>query len=136
MDLSWIVAYLGSALAMLVLDGLWLGFTASRIYRPQLGDLLLPGFRPAPAVAFYLLYVAGIVLLAVSPGISAERWTVALSRGLALGLVAYATYDLTNQATLRHWPAALTIIDMSWGTMLTGLAATAGYFAARWAAAF
>ena len=119
---------------MLVLDGLWLGFAANRIYRPQLGDLLLAGYRLAPAIAFYLIYVAGIVVLAVAPGLSAERWTIALSRGLALGLVAYATYDLTNQATLRHWSTMVTMIDMGWGTILTGAAATAGYAAARWAA--
>lgn len=119
---------------MLVLDGLWLGITASRLYRPQLGSLLLESYRLAPAAVFYFLYVAGIVALAVAPGLFAERWTVALSRGLALGLVAYATYDLTNQATLRQWPTIVTVIDMSWGTVLTGTAATAGYFAARWAA--
>ena len=134
--LSWIAAYAGSALAMLALDGLWLGQTADRLYRPQLGNLLLDGYRLAPAAIFYLLYVAGVVALAVAPGLSAERWPVALSRGLVLGLVAYATYDLTNQATLRHWPTIVTFVDMSWGTILTGAAATAGYFAARWAARF
>ena len=118
---------------MLVFDGLWLGFAAKKLYRPQLGNLLLEGYRLAPAAIFYLLYVAGIVVLAVAPGLSAERWSISLSRGLALGLVAYATYDLTNQATLRHWPTLVTVIDMSWGTFLTGAAATAGYFAARWA---
>lgn len=119
---------------MLVLDGIWLSLATNRLYRPQLGNLLADGFRLAPAAVFYLLYVAGIVVLAVAPALSAERWTVALSRGLALGLIAYATYDLTNQATLRSWSAIVTVVDMGWGTILTGVAATTGYFAARWIA--
>ncbi len=127
----WIAAYIGSALAMLVLDGMWLGVVAKKLYRPELGDMLMDGFRGAPAAAFYFLYVGGIVFLAVAPGLAAERWTVALTRGLALGFIAYATYDLTNQATLRKWSSLVTVVDMSWGTLLTGAAATAGYFAAR-----
>ena len=131
--LGLIGGYGGAALAMLVLDGIWLSFAAKRLYRPQLGDMLLDGFRGAPAAAFYFLYVAGVVVLAVAPGVAADKWTVALMRGLALGLVAYATYDLTNQATLRHWSTTVTIIDMAWGTILTGAAAATGFFAARWA---
>lgn len=132
---NWIFAYLGAAAAMLVLDGAWLSFAAKRIYRPLLGDMLADGFRLAPAAAFYFLYVAGIVFLAVMPGLAAGKWTVALSRGLVLGLIAYGTYDLTNQATLRQWSGTVSIVDMCWGTILTGAAATAGYYAARWASA-
>jgi len=132
--MTWVAAYLGSALAMLVCDGIWLSLAAKRLYRPQLGDLLLDGFRIAPAAIFYFLYVAGIVLLAVAPGLAAGKWTVALTRGIALGLVAYATYDLTNQATLRHWSSLVSVADIAWGTVLTGAAASAGYAAARWAA--
>lgn len=131
--MSWIAAYVGSALAMLLLDGAWLSLAAPRIYRPQLGDLLLDGFRGVPAAIFYLLYVGGIVVLAVMPGVSADRLWVAVARGLALGLVAYGTYDLTNQATLRHWSTLVTALDMTWGTLLTGAAAAAGYVAVRWA---
>ena len=126
----WIAAYVGAGLAMLALDGLWLTLAAPRFYRPALGDLLMDGFRGFPAATFYFLYVAGIVFLAVAPALASERWTVALIRGLILGLVAYATYDLTNQATLRHWPVMVTVVDMAWGTFLTGMAASAGYFAA------
>lgn len=130
--MKWIFAYLGAALAMLVLDSAWLSFAAKKLYRPQLGDILLDGFRIAPAAAFYFLYVAGIVVLAVAPGLEAGKWTVALTRGMALGLIAYATYDLTNQATLKQWSTTVTVADMAWGTILTGIAASAGFFAARW----
>lgn len=132
---SWIFAYLGTAAAMLVLDGAWLSFAAKRIYRPLLGDMLADGFRLAPAALFYFLYVFGIVVLAVAPGLAAGKWTIALTRGLVLGLIAYGTYDLTNQATLRQWSGIVTVADMCWGTILTGAAATAGYYTARWAAA-
>ncbi len=120
---------------MLVLDGAWLSFAAKRLYRPLLGDMLAGGFRIGPAALFYFFYVAGIVILAVAPGLAAGKWTVALTRGLALGLIAYGTYDLTNQATLRQWSGVVTMADMSWGTFLTGAAATAGYLAARWSTA-
>lgn len=124
-------AYLSAALCMLVLDAIWLSLVASRLYRPILGDILLAdGFRLAPAVAFYFIYLAGIIILAVMPAIEAERWTKAALLGLALGFVAYSTYDLTNQATLRTWSTTITVIDMIWGSFLTMSAATAGYFGA------
>jgi uncharacterized membrane protein len=97
-----------------------------------LGDLLLDGFKPFPAIAFYILYVAGILIFAVAPALASGRWTTALARGAMLGLLAYATYDLTNQATLRGWSSVVTIADLCWGTVLTGTAATIGFMAARW----
>ena len=132
---NWIFAYLGAAVTMLVLDAAWLSFAAKRLYRPLLGDILADGFRLAPAALFYFLYVAGVVALAATPGLAAGKWTVALARGLTLGLIAYGTYDLTNQATLRQWSAVVTLADMCWGIVLTGAAATGAYYAARWAAA-
>lgn len=131
---SWIFAYLGAATAMLVLDGAWLSFAAKRLYRPLLGNMLADGFRLAPAALFYFLYVAGIVVLAVSPALAAGKWSMALGRGMALGLIAYGTYDLTNQATLRQWSGLVSAVDMAWGMLLTGAAATAGFYVARWAA--
>ena len=132
---NWIFAYLGAAVTMLVLDAAWLSFAAKQLYRPLLGDILADGFRLAPAALFYFLYVAGVVALAAAPGLAAGKWTVALARGLTLGIIAYGTYDLTNQATLRQWSAVVTLADMCWGTVLTGAAATGAYYAARWAAA-
>ena len=129
----WIAAYIGAALAMLVLDSLWLGFAAKRLYRPELGDILAEGFRIAPAAIFYLSYVAGIVFLAVAPALSSGDWKAAAVRGAALGAVCYATYDLTNQATLRHWSTLVTVSDIAWGTILTATAASVGFVAANWA---
>lgn len=115
---------------MLVLDAIWLTVSAPRLYRPLLGDLLADDFRLAPAAAFYVLYVAGIVILAVMPAIDAGRWQTAAVNGLVLGLVAYGTYDLTNQATLRTWPVMVTVVDLIWGALLTSLTALAGYVGA------
>jgi len=129
---AWIIAYLATATTFLGLDAIWLGFAANRLYRPRLGDLLLDGFKPFPAIAFYILYVAGILIFAVAPALASGRWTTALARGAMLGLLAYATYDLTNQATLRGWSSVVTIADLCWGTVLTGTAATIGFMAARW----
>ncbi len=125
-------AYIAAAVCMLVLDALWLSYAASRLYRPLLGDLLTTGFRIGPAVAFYFLYLAGIVFLAVMPALETGKVWTAITHGLVLGLVAYGTYDLTNQATLRNWPVIITIVDLVWGAFLTTSSAVAGYWGAMW----
>ena len=124
-------AYFSAALVMLVLDAVWLSTMAPILYRPLLQDLLAESFSLAPAVAFYLLYVTGITVLAVLPAIDTGRWTKAAFCGCVLGIVAYGTYDLTNQATLRVWPFVITAIDLCWGAFLTSVTAVAGYFGAR-----
>ncbi|WP_369807097.1 DUF2177 family protein [Ancylobacter radicis] len=127
----YILSYLMAGLVFLAFDAVWLGTMADRIYRPLMGDLVQDGFSFAPAAAFYLLYVAGIVIFAIHPAIGSGKWSTALIFGLLFGLMAYGTYDLTNQATLKNWPLALTVIDMAWGTFVTGMSATLGYLAAR-----
>lgn len=123
--LQTLAAYGVAALVFLGLDAIWLSTMAARLYRPAIGHLLAPDFALAPAALFYLLYVAGIVAFAVAPALASGRALEALARGAALGLLAYATYDLTNQATLRAWPWHLTLADMAWGTFVTGAAAWA-----------
>jgi len=117
------IAYPVTALAFLALDALWLGVMADRLYRPALGQLMLAQFAWGPALAFYALYVAGVVVFAVAPGLARGRWPWALRLGALLGLVAYGTYDLTNQATLKGWPWHVTVVDLCWGTAATGVAA-------------
>jgi len=130
--LVWISAAIATAVSFLMLDATWLGLAASRLYRPKLGPLLLDRFSLPPAAGFYLIYLTGILVFAVGPALGTGRWTTALARGAMLGLVAYATYDLTNQATLRGWSSAVTLADLCWGTVVTGTAATIGFAAARW----
>lgn len=125
------VAYLATGLVFLAIDAIWLMLAAPRLYRPLMGDMLLESFRLVPAILFYMIYIAGIVVFAVAPAFASERWTTATFYGACLGFVAYATYDLTNQATLRNWPAAVTVADLCWGTFLTASAATIGFLIAR-----
>ncbi len=120
------ISYLAALAAFCGLDFVWLSYAGEAIYRPAIGELLRSGFDAPAAVAFYLIYVFGLVFLAIRP---AARLTQAMSRGAVYGLCAYATYDLTNQATLRHWPLALSLVDMAWGTALSAIAAACGYFA-------
>jgi uncharacterized membrane protein len=124
------IGYLAAALVMLCLDALWLSLTANILYLPLIGDLMLDGFRPAPAIAFYFLYLCAIVIFAIRPAFSTRRWTTAMGYGALFGLFAYGTYDLTNQATLKSWPTALSLADMTWGCVLTAISATAGYLTA------
>ena len=132
--MKYLLAYLGSGVVMAILDAAWLIVVGPRLYRPAIGELLAPEPNLRIAVVFYLVYVAGIVFLAVTPALrDGSAWRAIVS-GAVLGLVAYATYDLTNQATLRVWPLHLTLIDIAWGVFLTTAAALGGYWlAARFA---
>lgn len=126
-----LTAYVSTGIVLLGLDVIWLRFAAGLLYRPLLGDILLERFRLAPAILFYLIYVGGIVKFAVLPALASGRWTTALINGAALGLVAYGTYDFTNQATLKVWSPLVTIADLCWGTMLTASAAALAATIAR-----
>ena len=110
---------------MLAIDAIWLGMMTDRLYRPQIGHLMREdGFSVVPAIAFYLIYIFGIVVLAQRPAL---HWQGAMWRGAVYGFCAYSTYDLTNQATLRDWPWIVTVIDLAWGSALTAVVSAAGY---------
>ncbi|MCP8939430.1 DUF2177 family protein [Alsobacter sp. SYSU M60028] len=123
---------MSSGLVFLGCDAVWLSLAAGRLYRPRLGALLRDDFAVGPAALFYVIYIVGILVFAVFPALETGRWTTALGRGALLGFVAYATYDLTNQATLRGWSAVVSAVDMGWGAILTGAASLAGFAAIRW----
>lgn len=114
------------------MDFVWLSTATSRIYRPLMGDLLADKPKLGVAAAFYLVYVVGIVALAVIPGLNEGSVLGALWRGALFGFLAYATYDLTNLATIRDWPWQVSVIDMIWGTTLNSVVAVAGYYAGVW----
>jgi uncharacterized membrane protein len=128
--LKWIAAYIGTAAAFAAIDFVWLSTMTERFYKPVIGPIMAPKPDMAAAVLFYVIYIGGIVFFAVAPALKEGAWTRAALNGAALGFVAYATYDLTNQATLAVWQVKLTVVDLIWGTVLTMAAATAGYFAA------
>ena len=126
------VAYLVTVVVFLGLDFVWLTQIALGMYRRELGNLLLDQPNLLIAGAFYLLFVAGIVILAVAPALNGGSWVNALLLGAVLGLVAYGTYDITNLSTLKGWSTTVALADIAWGTVLSGVAATAGYLAVTW----
>ena len=135
--MKWVIAYVAAGVSFGALDALWLGWAGKNLYRPALGDLLAPSFRPAPAIAFYLLYIAALVWFAVRAGHAGEMRAggigVAMLNGALLGAICYATYDLTNQATLKVWPVHITLIDIAWGAFASAVAAGVGSWAmAKW----
>jgi uncharacterized membrane protein len=129
MTMQWIAGYVAAGLSFGALDALWLRWAGPNLYRPALGELLAKDFRPAPAIAFYLLYIAALVWFAVRPGMTVGTGAAALN-GALLGAIAYATYDLTNQATMKVWPVQITLADIAWGAFASAVAAAAGCWAA------
>jgi uncharacterized membrane protein len=125
------IAYVATAVAFCGLDFLWLGFVAKDYYQSQVGALLLDRPNLPVAAAFYALYVAGVVIFAVSPALETGSALRALATGALFGFFAYATYDLTNLATLRGWSAGIAMLDLAWGAFVTGAAAAIGTIAAR-----
>jgi uncharacterized membrane protein len=119
--------YLIALAIFFAIDMVWLGVVAKTFYRKHLGYLMAPKVGWPAAVLFYLLFIAGLVVFAVRPGLAAGLPGKALLLGAFLGLVAYATYDLTNQATMKDWPALVTVIDLAWGTLLTAGVAFLSY---------
>jgi uncharacterized membrane protein len=120
-----VAAYLLALACFLALDACWLSVMGPRLYQPALGALMAPQVDWWAAALFYPLYIGALVFFAIVPALDAARPGMALARGALFGLAAYATYDLTNQATLRDWPWAVTLADLAWGTVASGSAAFA-----------
>jgi uncharacterized membrane protein len=123
----YVFSYIATAIVFLAIDGAWLAVMAAKLYRPILGDIMLKQLRPVPAILFYLIYLFGILVFAIHPAIESGVWWVAAERGAMLGFFCYATYDLTNQATLKNWSPLITIVDLGWGTMVTAAVSAIGY---------
>ena len=113
-----------------VIDTVWLGYMGDRVYRPLIGEVLAETFRLVPAIAFYTLYAAGLTIFAVLPGLKTGDWRTALMWGALFGLFAYGTYDLTNYATLKTWGLKITLMDMTWGVVVSGVSSAAACAAA------
>ncbi len=121
-----VTSYLAAALVMGGLDFLWLRTTVEPVYRPTLGAVLAEKPNMSAVIAFYLVYLVGVTIFAIRPALTAGDWRTALTRGALFGFFAYATYDLTNLATLKAWSLKVSLLDMAWGTLLTALTAAAG----------
>ena len=122
-----LATYAITLLIFFAIDLVWLGVVAKNFYRQHIGHLLSQDVNWAAALLFYAVYIAGIVLFAIKPAFEAASAARALAYGAALGFIAYATYDLTNQATMRDWPVLVTAVDLAWGTLLTAAVAFLSY---------
>lgn len=124
-------AYAFTLVVFFGLDFVWLGFVARNFYASQLGSLMRENINYLAAGGFYLAYVAGVVFFAVAPAIAEGSWGRAALNGAVLGLLAYGTYDMTNIATLKDWPVAMSIVDMAWGGIITCVSAVLGFLMVR-----
>jgi uncharacterized membrane protein len=115
--------YLLTVVVFFGIDLVWLSVVANNFYQKHLGFLLSPKPNLVAAMSFYLLYIVGIVYFAILPGLEAESLLKTALSGALLGLIAYATYDLTNLATIKDWPLIVVVVDILWGTVLTGTVA-------------
>jgi uncharacterized membrane protein len=123
-----LLVYLITVPIFFIIDLVWLGVVARGFYQKHLGYLMRPQVNWAAAILFYLLFIIGIVLFAVRPALELQSPVRALVYGALFGFFAYATYDLTNLATVRDWPVIVTAIDLIWGTVLCGSVALGSYF--------
>jgi uncharacterized membrane protein len=124
-------AYIATILVICIADFLWLGFVTKDFVRAQVGPMLLDTPRWVPAILFYVVYVIGVLVFVVMPAVANGGWMQAALRGALFGCFCYATYDLTNFATLKTWTLALTLVDIAWGSVVTAAAATVGTLAAQ-----
>ena len=122
-----IVGYLVALATFVAADMIWLGLMTPRFYRPTLGDILMTGVNLPPALVFYLVYPVGLVIFAVNPALKSGTIGPALLYGALFGFFTYATYDLSNYATLRNWSLPLTVVDIAWGSVLAALAAAVSF---------
>jgi uncharacterized membrane protein len=131
---KYLAAYLAAVSVMVALDMLWLGVVARQTYQQAIGHLMAESPRIVAAIVFYVVYAVGLLVFAVVPQAEDPGWGRTLLMGALFGFFAYATYDLTNLATLKGWPIRLTLLDMAWGTALSAASAAAGKLAMNWAA--
>lgn len=118
--LRYLAIYAIALVIFFAIDIIWLGFIAKNLYREKLGFILSDKVNWVAAIVFYMIYIAGIIYFAILPGVASGDVVTALIKGALLGGLCYATYDLTNMATIAKWPLIITVIDIIWGAFLTG----------------
>jgi len=114
-----------------VIDMVWLVLVAKKFYQEQIGFLMKPDINWFAAIIFYLLFIAGLIIFVISPAVEKHSWVHALLFGALFGLITYATYDLTNLATLKDWPLIVTVVDLIWGTVLASAISLITYLMAN-----
>jgi uncharacterized membrane protein len=124
--------YLATLTAFFVIDLIWLSLVARNMYSKYLGFLMRPNPNWTAAILFYMLFIIGVLVFAVVPGLKENSLGKAVLLGALFGLISYATYDLTNLATVRDWPLTITIVDLIWGTTLSSLVTAISYLIGKW----
>ena len=132
MTAYYIKLYFVTLAAFLAIDAVWLALVARTFYRRYLDWLMAASPNWIAAVAFYLLFVVGVLVFVVVPGVEDGSLRTTLLKGALFGLIAYGTYDLTNQATVKNWPMTITAVDMVWGTALSVGVSYIGFVAGKW----
>jgi uncharacterized membrane protein len=127
-----IISYLLTTVVFFAIDMVWLGFVAKNIYRKYLGALLNDKVNWTAAIIFYLIFIVGIFIFVISPAVERKSVIRTVLLGAVFGLIAYATYDLTNYATLKGFPLNIVFIDLGWGAVLTALVSLAGYYLVKY----
>ena len=112
------------------IDMVWLAVVAKNFYQQQIGFLMKPGINWVAAIVFYLLFITGLIVFVISPAVVKQSWVHALLFGALFGLITYATYDLTNLATMKDWPLLVTIVDLIWGSVLAASVSVITYLIA------
>lgn len=129
--MKYVLLYILVLIVFLGVDLLWLTVISKNLYKTEIGHLMAENPKLLPALIFYMVYVAGVIVISVLPGITEKQLLRTVLLSALLGFIAYGTYDLTNFATLKDWPAKIVFIDLAWGTVVTTLTGTAGFFIAR-----
>ena len=124
--------YFASLAVFFAVDMLWLGLVASSFYKKHLGYLMAPTINWYAAIIFYLLFILGILVFVVLPGIKENSLPNTILRAAFFGLITYATYDLTNLATVKDWPLTVTLVDLVWGMVLSTIVSVSGFYVAKW----
>jgi uncharacterized membrane protein len=127
-----IISYALTFIVFFIVDMAWLGFIAKDLYKRYLGGFLSEQVNWTAAVVFYLLFIVGVFIFAIMPSVEKNSVVSAVTLGALFGFFTYATYDLTNLATLKGWPVTIVFIDILWGSVLTGIVSTAGFYIVKY----
>ena len=124
--------YFATLIAFFAIDMVWLGLVARTFYRQHLGFLMAPKVNWLAAILFYLLFIVGILVFVIVPGLDDDSLKTTLLRAALFGLITYATYDLTNLATVKDWPVLVTVVDLTWGVVLSVSVSCVGFLVGKW----
>jgi len=126
--MNYVKMYLIALIVFVIIDGFWLLVISKNLYQKEIGHLLSSNPNILAAVLFYLLFLIGLVYFVINPGVDKESIKTIIISGILFGLITYATYDLTNLATLKEWPLKITIIDLIWGSTISCLVSVITYY--------